>query len=193
MQECQRLCFQQSLIEHCDCVHPAFLRQTTDEPCKIEVAPNATEDILWQYECVMDVMEKFDEGTLDCPSCRPACSEHNYKFLHSYSIWPSEHFWVRPIFARFSLFLKATSGGFSFQPQVFDDYMGDFVWSSASTHPPKKGKNWKRLDEMEDYLEHLEDVQKDLLRLDVYFQSMTRTHVMEEPKYSVRTMLYCIT
>ena len=44
---------------------------------------------------------------------------------------------------------------------------------------------------MEDYLEHLEDVQKDLLRLDVYFQSMTRTHVMEEPKYSVRTMLYC--
>ena len=81
-------------MENCSCVHPAFLRQTKVKPCKIEVTQDATEDSILEYECVMDVMEKFDEGSIRCPTCRPACNEHSYKFLHSYSKWPSEHFWV---------------------------------------------------------------------------------------------------
>lgn len=74
--------------------------------------------------------------------------------------------------------------------------MGDFVWQQTAPPPKdnnvKKKDNWKKVEEMEDYLEHQEEVQKDLLRLDVYFQSMTMTFVMEEPKYSVRTMAFCI-
>ena len=71
--------------------------------------------------------------------------------------------------------------------------MGDFVWQGPPKDNNVKAKdNWKKVEEMEDYLEHQEEVQKDLLRLDVYFQSMTMTFVMEEPKYSVRTMAFCI-
>ena len=44
---------------------------------------------------------------------------------------------------------------------------------------------WKRLDEIDNYLMHEEDVRKGLMRLDVYFQSMTTTLIKEEPKYSV--------
>ena len=70
--------------------------------------------------------------------------------------------------------------------------MGDFVWSAPPQSQSKKSKNWVKVEEMEDYLAHQEEVQKDLLRLDVYFQSMTRTYVMEEPKYSVRLFLHLI-
>ena len=73
--------------------------------------------------------------------------------------------------------------------------MGDFVWQPQTAPQPKVNKvkdNWKKVEEMEDYMEHQEEVQKDLLRLDVYFQSMTMTYVMEEPKYSVRTITFCI-
>ena len=41
MQECLRICFQETLMETCDCYHPAFLSHTTsyweEELCELEV------------------------------------------------------------------------------------------------------------------------------------------------------------
>ena len=63
--------------------------------------------------------------------------------------------------------------------------MGDFVWSPQKDNPGKGKGKWGKIDEIEDYLLHEEEVSEDLLRLDVYFKSMTSTFVSEEPKYSV--------
>ena len=62
--------------------------------------------------------------------------------------------------------------------------MGDFVWSTQNNPGKGKGK-WGKIDDIEDYLLHEEEVSEDLLRLDVYFKSMTSTYVNEEPKYNV--------
>ena len=41
MQECLRICFQETLMDTCDCYHPAFLSHTTsyweEELCELEV------------------------------------------------------------------------------------------------------------------------------------------------------------
>ena len=43
-----------------------------------------------------------------------------------------------------------------------------------------------KLDQIEDSMTVEQDMRKDLLRLDIYFQSMTTSLIKEEPKYSVR-------
>ena len=50
---------------------------------------------------------------------------------------------------------------------------------------PSMDQNWRKVAEMEDYLEHEEEVRADLVRLDVYFESMTATNIIEEAKYTV--------
>lgn len=67
-QECQRLCFQEALMYHCDCIHPAFLLDEFDHDfiCNLEGFAN-------DFDCVMDVMDDFDEGVFQCDACLPSC------------------------------------------------------------------------------------------------------------------------
>ena len=75
MQECLRICFQETLMDTCDCYHPAFLSHITsywkEELCELEVT-NRTEDQK-TYECVMEIMNRFDDGDIVCDTCKPAC------------------------------------------------------------------------------------------------------------------------
>ena len=55
-----------------------------------------------------------------------------------------------------------------------------------SKNKNKKERCWTKLDQIEDSMTVEQDMRKDLLRLDIYFQSMTTSLIKEEPKYSVR-------
>ena len=90
---------------------------------------------------------------------------------------------------------------FSFfnQPQAFADFKGHLPKVSGfvdscyeeivignSKNKNKKERCWTKLDQIEDSMTVEQDMRKDLLRLDIYFQSMTTSLIKEEPKYSVR-------
>lgn len=53
---------------HCDCIHPAFLLDEFDHDfiCNLEGFAN-------DFDCVMDVMDDFDEGVFQCDACLPSC------------------------------------------------------------------------------------------------------------------------
>ena len=79
------------------------------------------------------------------------------------------------------------------QPQAFADFKGhlpkvsSFVDSCRNSKNEKKEERcWTKLDQIEDSWNVEQDMRKDLLRLDIYFQSMTTSLIKEEPKYSVR-------
>ena len=75
MQECLKICFQVTLMDTCDCYHPAFLSHTTsygeEELCELEVTDRIEDQET--YECVMEIMNRFDDGDIVCDTCKPAC------------------------------------------------------------------------------------------------------------------------
>ena len=60
------------------------------------------------------------------------------------------------------------------------------IFSGNSKKQKKQERCWTKLDQIEDSWTVEQDMRKDLLRLDIYFQSMTTSLIKEEPKYSVR-------
>ena len=84
------------------------------------------------------------------------------------------------------------------QPQAFADFKGHLpkvssfvdsceeIISRNSKNQKKEERCWKKLDQIEDSMTVEQDMRKELLRLDIYFQSMTTSLIKEEPKYSVR-------
>ena len=54
----------------------------------------------------------------------------------------------------------------------------------------KTDRCFTKLDEIEDSWNLEQDMRKDFLRLDIFFQSMTTSLVQEEPKYTVRNSKY---
>merc|ERR1711971_261282 len=93
--ECLRICFQEILMDTCDCYHPAFLSHTTsygeEDLCELWVMDqNEGQET---YECVMEIMNRFDDGDIVCGTCKPACHEYTYKISYSSSTWPSPHYW----------------------------------------------------------------------------------------------------
>ena len=88
------------------------------------------------------------------------------------------------------------------QPQAFADFKGHLpkvsgfvdscheeIFNGNSKNQKKEERCWKRLDQIEDSMTVEQDMRKDLLRLDIYFQSMTTSLIKEEPKYSVRNSI----
>ena len=63
------------------------------------------------------------------------------------------------------------------------------IFNGNSKNQKKEERCWKRLDQIEDSMTVEQDMRKDLLRLDIYFQSMTTSLIKEEPKYSVRNSI----
>ena len=81
------------------------------------------------------------------------------------------------------------------QPQVFNNFKGGLpkpptpqpAADDIALHNDKErlnAKEWLKVEEIEDYTNLRDEVKEDLLRLDVYFQSMTATNIVEEPKFT---------
>ena len=86
------------------------------------------------------------------------------------------------------------------QPQVFNNFKGGLPKPPTTTQPAAgdrdsnmllhndkerlNAKGWLKVEEIEDYQNLRDEVKEDLLRLDVYFQSMTATNIVEEPKFT---------
>ena len=86
------------------------------------------------------------------------------------------------------------------QPQVFNNFKGGLPKPPTTPQPAAgdrdsnmllhndkerlNAKEWLKVEEIEDYRNLKDEVQEDLLRLDVYFQSMTATNIVEEPKFT---------
>ena len=83
------------------------------------------------------------------------------------------------------------------QPQAFNNFKGGLPKpltsqpaaddSNMLLHNDKErlnAKEWLKVEEIEDYQNVRDEVKEDLLRLDVYFQSMTATNIVEEPKFT---------
>ena len=62
-------------MDKCNCYHPAFLSHTASYEqntlCQLEVMDRKEDQA--RYECVMDIMDEFDNGDIECISCKPAC------------------------------------------------------------------------------------------------------------------------
>ena len=85
------------------------------------------------------------------------------------------------------------------QPQAYADFKGHLpkvsnivdscneeLFIGNIKNQKKEEKCLKKLDQIENAMTVEQDMRKDLLRLDIYFQSMTTSLIKEEPKYSVR-------
>ena len=68
----------------------------------------------------------------------------------------------------------------------FVDTCNEEIFNGNSKKKRKEERCWRKLDQIEDSMTVEQDMRKDLLRLDIYFQSMTTSLIKEEPKYSVR-------
>ena len=66
------------------------------------------------------------------------------------------------------------------------DSCNEELFIGNSKNQKKEEKCLKKLDQIENAMTVEQDMRKDLLRLDIYFQSMTTSLIKEEPKYSVR-------
>ena len=71
----------------------------------------------------------------------------------------------------------------------FVDSCNEEIVNSNSKNQRKKERCWTKLDQIEDSVTVEQAMRKDLLRLDIYFQSMTTSLIKEEPKYSVRILI----
>ena len=71
----------------------------------------------------------------------------------------------------------------------FVDSCNEEIVNRNSKNQRKKERCWTKLDQIEDSVTVEQAMRKDLLRLDIYFQSMTTSLIKEEPKYSVRILI----
>ena len=69
---------------------------------------------------------------------------------------------------------------------VVDSCSEEFFGNKVKpTNQRKRDRCFTKMDQIEDSLTMEQDVRKDLMKLEIFFQSMTTTIVNEEPKYSV--------
>ncbi|TRY76498.1 hypothetical protein TCAL_15986, partial [Tigriopus californicus] len=153
---CSRMCFLQHFMQNCDCIYHNQDDMNIKEYHQnqgIQPFEYCSMKNQTSVECLKSSYDKYNN---DKCRCQPSCNETIYEIGTSAMTWPSESGWY-------------------FKAKEYN------MTSSSNGNEPISAKV---LDKNESELYSIiRDIQQNLLRLDFYFSSQSRTVIEENPVY----------
>ena len=174
--ECKRICFFKTVLETCNCFDPHFLdfdkNKNGYNPC------NQTQDAVDEI-CIEQVVHELETGIRNC-SCRIDCLERKYPIQLSTAVWPSKQY------------IDDAADEFGFTNDAGTDSCIDTSLTAiATSNVTSKGKlpssGVKSSTEDSDVKTQL--LAENLLRFDIYFQTLNVQNISESPTYDSYTLM----